>query len=84
KVTCILPPIPHDPEDNVSKEDEHSDELESVKDISKKGYKFKADDWENRSVDTLDTLDALIDMSENVETTQASASIEDDSENTKL
>ncbi|KAL0770853.1 hypothetical protein Bca101_036004 [Brassica carinata] len=88
KVTCILPPIPHDPEDDVSMEDEHSDELESVKDISKKGYKFKADDWKNRSVDTLDTLDALIHMTihmtENVETSQASASIEDDSENTKL
>ncbi|CAN7012263.1 unnamed protein product [Brassica oleracea var. botrytis] len=88
KVTCILPPIPHDPEDDVSMEDEHSDELESVKDISKKGYKFKADDWKNRSVDTLDTLDALIHMMihmmENVETSQASASIEDDSENTKL
>ncbi|KAG2276222.1 hypothetical protein Bca52824_058777 [Brassica carinata] len=69
-------------------EDEHSDELESVKDISKKEYKFKADDWKNRSVDTLDTLDALIHMTihmtENVETSQASASIEDDSENTKL
>ncbi|KAG2281928.1 hypothetical protein Bca52824_053148 [Brassica carinata] len=49
KVTCILPPIPHDPEDDVSMEDEHSDELESVKDISKKGYKFKADDWKNRA-----------------------------------
>nr|VDD10474.1 unnamed protein product [Brassica oleracea] len=48
KVTCVLPPIPHDPEDDVSMEDEHSDELESVKDISKKGYKFKADDWKNR------------------------------------
>ena len=88
KVTCILPPIPHDPEDDVSMEDEHSDELESVKDISKKGYKFKADDWKNRSVDTLDTLDALIHMTihmtENVETSQASTSIEDDSENTKL
>ncbi|CAN6867777.1 unnamed protein product [Brassica oleracea] len=88
KVTCILPPIPHDPEDDVSMEDEHSDELESVKDISKKGYKFKADDWKNRSVDTLDTLDALIHMTihmtENVETSQASASIEDDSENAKL
>ncbi|WZZ33861.1 hypothetical protein YC2023_017262 [Brassica napus] len=88
KVTCILPPIPHDPEDDVSMEDEHSDELESVKDISKKGYKFKADDWKNRSVDTLDTLDALIHMTihmtENVETSQASASMEDDSENTKL
>ncbi|CAN6893172.1 unnamed protein product [Brassica oleracea] len=69
-------------------EDEHSDELESVKDISKKGYKFKADDWKNRSVDTLDTLDALIHMTihmtENVETSQASTSIEEDSENTKL
>nr|VDD23308.1 unnamed protein product [Brassica oleracea] len=58
--------------DDVSMEDEHSDELESVKDISKKGYKFKADDWKNRSVDTLDTLDALIHMTihmtENVET----------------
>ncbi|KAG2266145.1 hypothetical protein Bca52824_073224 [Brassica carinata] len=88
KVTCILPLIPHDPEDDVSMEDEHSDELESVKDISKKGYKFKADDWKNRSVDTLDTLDALIHMTihmtENVETSQASAWIEDDSENTKL
>ncbi|CAN6879648.1 unnamed protein product [Brassica oleracea] len=88
KVTCILPPIPHDPEDDVSMEDEHSDDLESVKDISKKGYKFKADDWKNRSVDTLDTLDALIHMTihmtENVETKQASALIEDDSENTKL
>ncbi|KAL0772677.1 hypothetical protein Bca101_037828 [Brassica carinata] len=48
KVTCIIPPVPHDPEDDVSMEDEHSDELESVKDISKKGYKFKADDWKNR------------------------------------
>ncbi|CAN6925144.1 unnamed protein product, partial [Brassica oleracea var. botrytis] len=48
KVTCILPPIPHDPEDDVSMEDEHSDELESVKDISKKAYKFKTDDWKNR------------------------------------
>ncbi|KAG2276994.1 hypothetical protein Bca52824_059549 [Brassica carinata] len=88
KVTCILPPIPHDPEDDVSMEDEHSDELESVKDISKKGYKFKADDWKNRSVDTLDRLDALIHMTihmtKNVETSQASASIEEDSENTKL
>ncbi|CAN6860563.1 unnamed protein product [Brassica oleracea] len=88
KVTCILPPIPHDPEDDVSMEDEQSDELESVKDISKKGYKFKADDWKNRSVDTLDTLDALIHMTihmtKNVETSQASASIEEDSENTKL
>ncbi|KAG2281056.1 hypothetical protein Bca52824_052276 [Brassica carinata] len=88
KVTCILPPIPHDPEDDVSMEDEHSDELESVKDISKKGYKFKADDWKNRSVDTLDTLNALIHMTihmtEHVETSQASASIEEDSENTKL
>ncbi|CAN6908894.1 unnamed protein product [Brassica oleracea] len=88
KVTCILPPIPHDPEDDVSMEDEHSDELESVKDISKKGYKFKADDWKNRSVDTLDILDALIHMTihmtENVETSQASASIEEDSENIKL
>ncbi|KAF2597155.1 hypothetical protein F2Q68_00008456 [Brassica cretica] len=84
KVTCILPPIPHDPEDDVSMEDEHSDKLESVKDISKKGYKFKADDWKNRSVDTLDTLDALIHMTEHVETSQASASIEEDSENTKL
>ncbi|KAL0682666.1 hypothetical protein Bca4012_049514 [Brassica carinata] len=69
-------------------EDEHSDELESVKDISKKGYKFKADDWKNRSVDTLDTLNALIHMTihmtEHVETSQASASIEEDSENTKL
>ncbi|CAF1850871.1 unnamed protein product [Brassica napus] len=41
KVTCILPPIPHDPEDDVSMEDEHSDELESVKDISKKGTSLK-------------------------------------------
>uniref|UniRef100_A0A0D3E6D5 Agenet domain-containing protein n=1 Tax=Brassica oleracea var. oleracea TaxID=109376 RepID=A0A0D3E6D5_BRAOL len=74
--------------DDVSMEDEHSDELESVKDISKKGYKFKADDWKNRYVDTLDTLDALIHMTihmtENVETSQAFASIEDDLENTKL
>ncbi|WZZ66113.1 hypothetical protein YC2023_077483 [Brassica napus] len=85
KVTCILPPIPHDPEDDVSMEDEHSDELESVKDISKKGYKFKADDWKNRSVDTLDALIHMtIHMTENVETSQASASIEEDSKNTKL
>ncbi|CAF1979130.1 unnamed protein product [Brassica napus] len=85
KVTCILPPIPHDPEDDVSMEDEHSDELESVKDISKKGYKFKVDDWKNRPVDTLDALIHMtIHMTENVETSQASSSIEDDSENTKL
>lgn len=58
-------------------------ELESVEGISKKGYKFKADDWKNRSVDTLETLDALIHMTihmtENVKTSQASASIEEDS-----
>ncbi|CAN6845782.1 unnamed protein product [Brassica oleracea] len=83
-VTCILPHIPHDTEDDVSMEDEYSDELESVKDISKKGYKFKTDDWKNRYVDTLDTMDALIHMTENVETSQASASIEEDSVNTKL
>ncbi|KAL0722976.1 hypothetical protein Bca4012_037575 [Brassica carinata] len=85
KVKRILPPIPHDPEDDVSMEDKHSDKLETLRDISKKGYKFTADDWKNRSVDTFDTLDALIQMMGNEETSQASASIgEEESVNTKL
>ncbi|CAN7016057.1 unnamed protein product [Brassica rapa subsp. trilocularis] len=60
KVHCILPSILHDPEDDISIEDKYSDELETVKDVTKKGYKITADDWENRCVDTFDTLDALI------------------------
>ncbi|KAG2315108.1 hypothetical protein Bca52824_018230 [Brassica carinata] len=84
KVTCILSPIPHDLEDDVSMEDKHSDELQTLKDISKKEYKFTADDWKNRSVDTFDTLDALIQMMGNEETSQDSVSIEEESVNTKL
>ncbi|XP_048591399.1 uncharacterized protein LOC125576091 [Brassica napus] len=72
KVHCILPSIPHDPEDDISIEDKYSDELETVKDVTKKGYKITADDWENRCVDTFDTLDALIQMMANKETGQAS------------
>ncbi|KAG2315105.1 hypothetical protein Bca52824_018227 [Brassica carinata] len=83
KVTCILPPIPHDPEDDVSMEEKHSDELKTVKDIYKKGYKFTADDWKNRSVDTFDTLGALIQMMGNEETGQASVSIEEESNDTQ-
>ncbi|KAL0716588.1 hypothetical protein Bca4012_065910 [Brassica carinata] len=79
KVTCILSPIPHDLEDDVSMEDKHSDELQTLKDISKKEYKFTADDWKNRSVDTFDTLDALIQMMGNEETSQDSVSIEEES-----
>ncbi|CAN6884935.1 unnamed protein product [Brassica oleracea] len=68
KVHCILPSIPHDPEDDISIEDKYSDELETLKDVTKKGYKLTADDWENRCVDTFETLDALIQMMANKET----------------
>lgn len=84
KVTCILPPIPQDPENDVSMEDKHCDELETLKDVSKKGYCFQAADWVNGYVDTVDTLDALIQMIENVETAEASAPIEEETVNTKL
>ncbi|CAN7042559.1 unnamed protein product [Brassica rapa subsp. trilocularis] len=84
KVHCILPSIPHDPEDDISTEDKYSDELETVKDVTKKGYKFTADDWENRYVDTFDTLDALIQMMANKETGQASTPIDEDSVNEKV
>ncbi|KAG5383975.1 hypothetical protein IGI04_035445 [Brassica rapa subsp. trilocularis] len=84
KVHCILPSIPHDPEDNISIEDKYSDELETVKDVTKKGCKFTADDWENRCVDTFDTLDALIQMMANKETGQASTPIDEDSINEKV
>ncbi|CAF2236337.1 unnamed protein product, partial [Brassica napus] len=84
KVHCILPSIPHDPEDDISMEDKYSDELETVKDVTKKGYKITADDWENRCVDTFDTLDALIQMMANKETGQASTPIDEDSVNEKV
>ncbi|KAG5401201.1 hypothetical protein IGI04_015808 [Brassica rapa subsp. trilocularis] len=84
KVHCILPSIPHDPEDDISMEDKYSDELETVKDVTKKGYKITADDWENRCVDTFDTLDALIQMMANKETGQASTPIDEDSVNKKV
>ncbi|CAN7043023.1 unnamed protein product [Brassica rapa subsp. trilocularis] len=84
KVHCILPSIPHDPEDDISIEDKYSDELETVKDVTKKGYKIIADDWENRCVDTFDTLDALIQMMANKETGQASTPIDEDSVNEKV
>ncbi|XP_033143445.1 uncharacterized protein LOC117132719 [Brassica rapa] len=84
KVHCILPSIPHDPEDDISIENKYSDELETVKDVTKKGYKITADDWENRCVDTFDTLDALIQMMANKETGQASTPIDEDSVNEKV
>ncbi|XP_033138755.1 uncharacterized protein LOC117129300 [Brassica rapa] len=74
----------HDPEDDISIEDKYSDELETVKDVTKKGYKITADDWENRCVDTFDTLDALIQMMANKETGQASTPIDEDSVNEKV
>lgn len=40
KVTCILPSIPHDPEDNVSMEDKLDDDLDAIADLSKKRYRF--------------------------------------------
>ncbi|XP_048623586.1 uncharacterized protein LOC125592452 [Brassica napus] len=84
KVHCILPSIPHDPEDDISIKDKYSDELETLKDVTKKGYKLTADDWENRCVDTFETLDALIQMMANKETGQASTPIDKDSVNEKV
>ncbi|WZZ73007.1 hypothetical protein YC2023_084377 [Brassica napus] len=84
KVHCILPSIPHDPEDDISIEDKYSDELETLKDVTKKGYKLTANDWENRCVDTFETLDALIQMMANKETGQASTPIDEDSVNEKV
>ncbi|RID40243.1 hypothetical protein BRARA_J00303 [Brassica rapa] len=51
KVTCILPPIPHDPEADVCMEDEANKDLDDMADLSKRGYKFKIRDWRNMSVD---------------------------------
>ncbi|KAG2299153.1 hypothetical protein Bca52824_035625 [Brassica carinata] len=47
----MLPPIPNDPEDQVSMEDKPSEDLCKMAVLSKRGYKFKGDDdWRNRSV----------------------------------
>ncbi|CAN7110166.1 unnamed protein product [Brassica rapa subsp. narinosa] len=51
KVTCILPPISNDPEDDVCMEDEANKDLDDMADLSKRGYKFKIRDWRNMSVD---------------------------------
>ncbi|CAG7862504.1 unnamed protein product [Brassica rapa] len=51
KVTCILPPIPNDPEADVCMEDEANKDLDDMADLSKRGYKFKIRDWGNMSVD---------------------------------
>ncbi|CAN7093237.1 unnamed protein product [Brassica rapa subsp. narinosa] len=51
KVTCILPPIPNDPEADVCMEDEANKDLDDMADLSKRGYKFKIRDWRNMSVD---------------------------------
>ncbi|KAG2322854.1 hypothetical protein Bca52824_016067 [Brassica carinata] len=56
KVACILPTIPNDPEDEVSLEDEYSEELDNMADISKRGYKFKITDWASRTVNVHDAL----------------------------
>ncbi|CAF1987542.1 unnamed protein product [Brassica napus] len=52
--------------------------------VTKKGYKLTANDWENRCVDTFETLDALIQMMANKETGQASTPIDEDSVNEKV
>ncbi|CAN7132018.1 unnamed protein product [Brassica rapa subsp. narinosa] len=51
KVTCILPPISNDPEDDVCMGDEANKDLDDMADLSKRGYKFKIRDWRNMSVD---------------------------------
>ncbi|KAF8080109.1 hypothetical protein N665_0974s0005 [Sinapis alba] len=59
KVTCVLPSIPHDPEDNVSMEDKADEDLDAVIELVKKGYKIKADDWRNRSIDSVDAIEEI-------------------------
>ncbi|KAL0702617.1 hypothetical protein Bca4012_058739 [Brassica carinata] len=51
KVTCILPPIPHDPEADVCIEDIADKCLEDIADLSKRDYKFKIREWDNMSID---------------------------------
>ncbi|KAF8114909.1 hypothetical protein N665_0032s0040 [Sinapis alba] len=59
KVTCVLPSIPHDPEDNVSMEDKADEDLDAVIELVRKGYKIKADDWRNRSIDSVDAIEEI-------------------------
>ncbi|XP_033143198.1 uncharacterized protein LOC117132591 [Brassica rapa] len=61
--------------------------LENKSKFELQGYPLvflTADDWENRCVDTFDTLDALIQMMANKETGQASTPIDEDSVNEKV
>ncbi|KAG2298708.1 hypothetical protein Bca52824_035180 [Brassica carinata] len=51
KVTCILPPIPNDPEADVCIEDIADKCLEDIADLSKRDYKFKIREWDNMSID---------------------------------
>lgn len=59
KVICILPPIPHDPENEVSMEDEPSEVLNKMALFSKRGYSFTTDDWKNRSINLHDVNEEI-------------------------
>ncbi|KAF8100702.1 hypothetical protein N665_0218s0040 [Sinapis alba] len=87
KVTCILFPIPHDTEADVSTEDEANQDLDDMADLSKRGYRFKISDWRNSSVDLYDAHEEIRRRSllfRNVEMGQASSSNEEESVISKM
>ncbi|KAF3603402.1 hypothetical protein F2Q69_00034993 [Brassica cretica] len=83
KVTCILPPIMHDPEADVFMEDEVNKDLDDMADLSKRGYKFKISEWRNMSVDLYEAHEEIKRSSllfGNEEIRQPSSSNEDSKE----
>ncbi|KAG2330218.1 hypothetical protein Bca52824_001398 [Brassica carinata] len=56
----MLLPIPNDPEDQVSMEDKPSEDPCKMAVLSKRGYKFKGDDWRNRSVKLHDANEEIV------------------------
>lgn len=60
KVTCMLPPIPNDKEDEFSMEDKPTEDLCKIAVLAITGYKFKDDDWRNRSVKLRDANEEIV------------------------
>lgn len=59
KVHCILPPIPEDPEDNVSLEDSDDEDLYTLVNAVKKGYRMSSKDWKRGTLDFVDAMDQV-------------------------
>ncbi|ESQ44738.1 hypothetical protein EUTSA_v10003375mg [Eutrema salsugineum] len=59
RVVCVLPSIPSDPEDKVFLEDQPGEDLNTLAEIIRKGYKMKIEDWETGTIDILEAIDQI-------------------------